>query len=155
MLFTHLLIALALYFWAVSQSMDLIDSYTGGIEFVQTLPLSVYGWIIVIGCLLVFLTVILEQLKSYGLMFLLSRIVLELSLLAVTLLSVGALFFCWGYLKNSWLDFIPVVLVPYLGIFVAMVMFRLCDFNYPYKRRVSFYVLFSWLSVVVVFVHLL
>ncbi len=155
MFFIHLLIALALYLWAVSQSLDLVGSYLGGIENVQTLPLSVYGWIVVIGCLLVFLTVILEQLKSYGIMFMLSRIVLELSLLAVTLLSVGSLFFGWGYMKNSWLDFIPVIFVPYLGIFIAMVMFRLCDFNYPYKKRVAFYVLFSWASGAVVFIHLL
>ena len=155
MLILHLLIALGLFVWVATVGMDFLVLYGDGITFVQAVPLSVYGGIVGVCCLLVFMTVILDQLKAYEMMFLLSRTVLELSLLGVSLCSLGALFFSFRYLKNGWLDFIPMVFIPYLGIFVAMVMFRLFDFNYPYKKRVALHGLLSLVSVTLVCLHLL
>jgi hypothetical protein len=155
MFFIHLLITAILSGWIWSQNLDLGAQYIQAISFVQDMPLVVYGWIVVVCCLLVFLTVILEQLKSYTLMYTLSRIVFEISLLGVSLLSFAALFFGWVYLNNVWLDLIPVVFLPYLGIFVSMIMFQLFDFNYPYRKRVVLSCLFSWVSFVVVIVHLM
>lgn len=155
MFFIHLFITAALSGWVWSQDFNLDTQYTQAISFVQDMPLSVYGWVVVVCCLLVFLTVILEQLKSYTLMYTLSRIVFEISLLGVSLLSFAALFFGWAYLKNIWFDLIPMVFLPYLGIFVSMIMFQLFDFNYPYKRRVVLSCLFSGASFVMVVLHLM
>lgn len=155
MLFIHLFIAFGAFSWAVSQGIDLAWFYAGTLEFVQAMPLSVYLWIVVVCCILIFLTVILEQLKAYEMMFVLSRTVFEISLLGVSLLSFGSIVFCWRYLKNIWFDLIPVVFIPYLGVFVAMIMFRLFDFNYPYKKRVVVHVSLSWIAIALVVMHLL
>lgn len=154
MILFHLIIAGLVLLAPVSQGVALLDLYGLSMQFVQAAPWSLYIWLVVVSCLLVLLTVILEQLKSYELMYFLSRTVYEMSLLGISLLSFWSLFFAWVHLKNLWLDMIPFIFIPYLGIFVAMVMFQLFDFNYPYKKRVVQGVLLSGLTVALVFAHL-
>ncbi len=155
MILVHFLIALALLVTALVQQVDLWHVFEVALEFSQTLPWDVYAGIIG-GCsVLVLLTVILEQMKSYTLMYLLSKTVLELSLLVVSIFNLFALFFGWKYLKNIWLDLIPLSLLPYLGVIVAMVMVQLFDFNYPYRKRVMSNVLLSVATIVLVAVHIM
>ncbi len=154
MLFFHVAIASLSICAALVLDVELVDLYSQSMQFIQSAPWSFYIGLIVVCCLLVLMTVILEQLKAYGMMYFLSRLVYEMSLLGVNILSVWSLFFGWLYLKNIWFDMIPFVFIPYLGIFVAMIMFQLCDFNYPYKKRVVQSILLSWVTLALVFAHL-
>ncbi len=155
MILVHLLIALATFVAAFYQGIEFQDFYGCGVQFVQATPWFIYAWVIVVACLLVILMVLLEQIKFYWLMSLLSRVVFELSLLSMTILNLWAIFFGWKYLKNIWLDLLPFVLLPYLGLFVAIVMVQLFDFNYPYKKRVMLSVLLSGATVLLVFIHVI
>ena len=155
MLLVHLCIAIATLLSAFLQQIDFQQLYGGAIQFIHAITWSVYVWVLVLCCLLVLLNVILEQMKFYGLMLLLSRLVFEISLLGMSLLSFWSMFFAWRYLKNVWFDMIPVVFLPYLGCFVALVMIQLCDFNYPYKKRVAIGVLLSIGTFMLVFMHVM
>lgn len=155
MILVHFLIALSLLVTALVQQIDLLHVFEVGMQFAQTRPWGVYAGIIA-GCsVLVLVAVILEQMKSYTLMYLLSKAVFELSLLVVNIFNLFALFFGWNYLKNIWLDLIPLSLLPYLGVVVAMVMVQLFDFNYPFKKRVLSSILLSVTTIVLVAVHIM
>ncbi|MDA3833255.1 MAG: hypothetical protein PF495_07640, partial [Spirochaetales bacterium] len=151
----HFILVLGLLLGAFVQQVDLLNFYGEGVLFVQAVPWPFYAWVLGACCVLVLVTVILEQMKSYGLMYLLSKSVFELSLLAVSVLSCFAVFYAWQYLMNIWFDFFPLNLIPYLGVMVAMVMVQLFDFNYPYKKRVLSGLLLSIVSIILVTVHLM
>jgi hypothetical protein len=155
MLLVHLCVAIATLLSAFLQQIDFQQLYSGTIQSIHAVSWPVYAWVMVICCLLVLVNVILEQLKFYGLMSLLSRLVFELSLLGMSLLSFWSIFFGWRYLKNLWFDMIPMVFLPYLGCFVALVMIQLFDFNYPYKKRVAIGILLSIATFLLVFMHVL
>lgn len=155
MILVHLLIAIATLFAAFFQRIDFLGVYLIGVDVIQGLPWSVYAWVVVGSCVLVLLSVILEYMKAYSFMYILSRGVLEVSLLALSLITFWSIFFGWWHLKNLWFDMIPLVFIPYLGLFVALLMFQLFDFNYPSKRRVVVSVFLSFVSISLVFLHML
>ena len=77
----------------------------------------------------------MEHLGAYSLMLLLSRQLMELSLLVITATSLGTLFFAVALQKNLWSDALSVAMVPWLGLGTAMIILYLFDFNYPFARR--------------------
>ncbi len=103
------------------------------------------------SCVLLLISVIMAQMNAYSLMLPLARLVLEISLLGVSLLSFGALYFSWILLKNAWLDIGVTAIVPFLGVGAASMALQIFDFNYPFQQKIIGSLVLACFSFILVF----
>lgn len=107
------------------------------------------------GCVLILVSVIMAQMNAYSVMLPLARLLLEISLFGVSLLSFGALYLSWVLLKNAWLDLGVAATAPFLGVATAAIALYIFDFNYPFKQKIFAYLILSAFSFVFVFLRVM
>lgn len=146
----HLLILGISLGFSTAYNVDMAGWYEIAAGYIADAQVGICVQAIIGGCLLVLMSVLMAQAGAYSLMLLFSRLVLEISLLGVSLLSFGGLYFSWVLLKNVWFDMGVAALVPFLGVATAGFCLHLFDFNYPVSQKIVGYLVVSFFSIVFV-----
>jgi hypothetical protein len=151
----HLLILGVTLGFSAAYNIDVAGWYDSSASYLAAAQVGICIQALVGGCLFILLAMIMAQMNAYSLMLPLARFVLEISLLAVSLLSFGALYFSWVLLKNAWLDLGIAAATPFFGVVAATFALYLFDFNYPYKQKILGYLILTVCSVVLVFLRVM
>ncbi|MDR9501625.1 MAG: hypothetical protein RI601_07495 [Desulfurivibrionaceae bacterium] len=85
--------------------------------------------------LLILLAMVMAQMNAYSLMLPLAKLLMEISLVGISFLSFGSLYFSLVLSENAWFDLGLAAMVPFVGVVTAISVLQLFDFNYPYQHK--------------------
>lgn len=91
-------------------------------------------------------------LKLHSVMYLFSKLFLEINQLLVCGISFFAVVIWFDLHRNLWMDFGKVTLLPYAGLLTSCFCLRMFDFNYPVQDRIVNNTAAMLGSIVVVFI---
>jgi hypothetical protein len=101
---------------------------------------------------LVFCSFLLGQIRFFASLFLLARLFLEASQLAIYLLSFAAVAFWFDFGRNLWLDLGLLALVPFLVLSSSCISLLIFDFNYPLRNSIQRTLAVPVLSVAIIYI---
>lgn len=131
----HLFILAISFGFVLAYDVDMAALYRQWVVYVDGEYLTICGQSFVGGVVFVFWGLFMEHFGLYSLMRLLSRLLMEFSLLLLTGAALFALFSAVALGVNFWADSYSLLLVPFIGLGTAMVTLYLFDFNYPFASR--------------------
>ncbi len=151
----HLLILGGTLGFSAAYNVDMAGWYETAASHMATSQIEICVQALIAGCVLVLISVIMAQMNAYSLMLPLARLVLEISLFGVSILSFGALYLSWVLLENAWLDMGLAAMVPFLGVGTASIALYIFDFNYPFMQKILGYLILTLFSLALVFVRVM
>lgn len=151
----HLLILGVTLGFSTAYNVDLAGWYESTTAGMAAVQVGICVQALIAGCVLILFSMVMAQMKAYSLMLLVARAALELSLLGVSLLSFGALYFSWTLVKNAWSDLGGAAIVPFIGVFAASTALHLFDFNYPFRQKVLGCLIVAAFSLALVFIRVM
>lgn len=81
--------------------------------------------------LIILLAVFVNKTTIPGITYVLSKVLMEISLLAISLISFGSLYFAVWFNKNIWSDLMPILGLPVIGVLASVFCQNISDFNQP------------------------
>ncbi|MFP3982466.1 MAG: hypothetical protein ACLFV2_02085 [Desulfurivibrionaceae bacterium] len=85
---------------------------------------------------LILLAVFLNKTTILSTIRVLSKMLMEISLFAISLISFGSLYFAVSFNQNIWPDFIPILALPVIGVLASSFCLNIIDFNQPLSSGV-------------------
>ncbi|OGQ99774.1 MAG: hypothetical protein A2511_14115 [Deltaproteobacteria bacterium RIFOXYD12_FULL_50_9] len=131
-------IFMALLFWGGGAFLGAIDFYS--IYEMIRVGIPEYGFSLLTYCTLASLTLIglsflMRVLNFYGLMYVFSKILLEICKIGIAFLSVLVMIIWINQQQNLWSELGVVALVPFEILTAAIICIHLFDFNIPLQRQ--------------------
>jgi hypothetical protein len=151
----HLVILGVTLGFSAAYNIDVAGWYEVSASYMADAQVGICVQALIGSCVLILISLIMAQMNAYSLMLPLARLILEVSLFGVSVVSLGALYLSWVLVKNAWLDLGVAAIAPFFGVVAAACALYLFDFNYPYKQKILGYLILTAFSLAFVFVRVM
>lgn len=142
----HFLILAVSYGFGVAYNVDMAAWYDVVIGAMAGLQADIVIQTVLGAGVIVLVGLVMAQVNAYALMLPLARLIMEVSLFGVSVLAFGGFYFAGTLARNFWFDMGSAALVPFVGLITAAIILYLFDFNYPYKQKISAYLILAFIS---------
>lgn len=145
---------LAAIIWAAGNflgAFDINSTFEMTTTFVSQFGYIALAYSTLMSFCLVGISYMLRALNFYGLMYVFSQLLLEISQFVIALLSVFAIFLWFDLHQNLWKNLGLVAVIPFELLAAACMCIHLFDFNIPLMSRFLRIIVFPTITGVVIF----